>query len=112
MALLALLTFAGCGENGDDMNNTTKTPGNTTEDNYNNGTDGDYNRNDDADKNLKDDAADNHNDGMTDNNADKNLPQKIKNQINLKGKINTLKKCQSINQIIMNKKKVQSLVKN
>ena len=36
MALLALLTFAGCGENGDDMNNTTKTPGNTTEDNYNN----------------------------------------------------------------------------
>ncbi|MDO4352256.1 MAG: hypothetical protein Q4D00_03885 [Clostridia bacterium] len=50
MALLALLTFAGCGENGDDMNNTTKTPGNTTEDNYNNGTDGDY-------KNLKDDAA-------------------------------------------------------
>ena len=71
MALLALLTFAGCGENGDDMNNTTKTPGNTTEDNYNNGTDGDYNRNDDADKNLKDDAAYIHNDGMTDNNADK-----------------------------------------
>ena len=69
MALLALLTFAGCGENGDDMNNTTKTPGNTTEDNYNNGTDGDYNRNDDADKNLKDDAADNHNDGMTDING-------------------------------------------
>ena len=34
MALLALLTFAGCGENGDDMNNTTKTPGNATEDNY------------------------------------------------------------------------------
>lgn len=72
MAVLALLTFAGCGKNGDDMNSTTQTPDSTTEDNYNNGADGDYNRNNDADKNLKDDAADNHNDGMTDNNADNN----------------------------------------
>lgn len=71
-ALMALLTFAGCGEKGNDMNNTTQTPDNVTEDNYNNGTDDDYSRNDDADKNLKNDAADDHKSDVTDNGTDKN----------------------------------------
>lgn len=72
MAVMALLTFAGCGEKNSDMNNTTQTPGNTTEDNYNNDAGSDYKPNDDADKNLnKDDAAKEPDSGVTDNNADK-----------------------------------------
>ena len=67
-ALMALLTFAGCGENGNDMNNTTQTPDNVTEDNYSNGTDS----SDDADRNLKNDAADDHKGDVTDNGKDKN----------------------------------------
>ena len=67
-ALMALLTFAGCGEKDNDMNNTTQTPDNVTEDNYNNGTD----NSDNADKNLKNDAADDHKSDVTDNGKDKN----------------------------------------